>query len=54
MKAFVHLWQYVAQFFLEYEMFLIKDAEKLKKHIFTFNNFFLENHVYDIMWKNVE
>jgi hypothetical protein len=38
MKTYVHLWQYVFEFFLEYEMFQTKVAEKIKTH-FVFNNF---------------
>jgi hypothetical protein len=52
MKTYVHLW-YIAEFFLELEMFHINVLEKIKKH-FTFNIFFPENRaVYEIMWKNM-
>jgi hypothetical protein len=30
MKTFSHLWQYLAEFFLEWEMFQIKAVEKIK------------------------
>ena len=33
MKIFRHLWQYVAEFFLELEMFQIKVVEKIRTHI---------------------
>ena len=39
MKISVHVWSYLALFFLEREMFQTKFAEKIKTH-FVFNNFF--------------
>ena len=33
MKTYVHLWHYLAQFFLERKMFQIKIAQKIKTHI---------------------
>ena len=33
MKTFSHLWQYLAEFFVEWEMFQIKVVEKIKTHI---------------------
>ena len=52
MKTCVHLW-YVAEFFLEWEMFQTKVVEKIKTH-FMLNKFFSENRaVYEIMWKNM-
>ena len=55
LKTHVHLWLYLAHFFLGWEMFRTKVVENIKKHIFMFNNFFsAENHaVYEIMWKNI-
>jgi hypothetical protein len=32
-KIFSHLWQYLAEFFLEWKIFQIKFAEKIKRHI---------------------
>jgi hypothetical protein len=32
-EDFLHLWQYLAKFFLEWEMFQIKVLEKIKIHI---------------------
>jgi hypothetical protein len=32
-KTFLHLWQYLAEFFLEWEIFQIKVVEKIKTHI---------------------
>jgi hypothetical protein len=54
MKTYVHLWQYLAEFFLEWEMFQTIDVEKIKTHILYSITFFSENHaVYRIMWKNM-
>jgi hypothetical protein len=38
MNTFSRLWQYLAEFFLEWEMFKIKVVENIKTH-FTFSNF---------------
>jgi hypothetical protein len=52
MKTRIHLWSYVAQFFLEWKIFQSKFVEKINTH-FMFNNFFLENRaVCEMMWKN--
>ena len=40
MKTFSHLWQYLAEFFLEWEMFQIKVVEKIKTHILCSVTFF--------------
>ena len=39
MKTNIRLWSYIAQFFLEWEMFQVEVVEETKTH-FTFNNFF--------------
>jgi hypothetical protein len=53
MTTYVHLW-YLAQFSLEWEMFHIKIAEKIKTHFISSNVFFFEKRaVYEIMWKNM-
>jgi hypothetical protein len=39
MKTFLHLRQYLTDFFLEWEMFQIKVAEKIKTR-FMFSDFF--------------
>jgi hypothetical protein len=39
MKMFSHLWQYVAKFFLGWEMFQTEFIEKNQKTLFTFGNF---------------
>jgi len=53
MNTNTHL--YLAQFFLEREIFQTKIVEKIKTHILcsaTF--FFIENRaIYEIMWKNI-
>ena len=36
MKSYVHLWQYVAQFFLDWEIFQIKIVEKIKHTFYIF------------------
>jgi hypothetical protein len=52
MKPYIGLW-YLAEFFLEWEMFQTKVIYKIKTH-FMFNNFFSENRtVYEIMRKNM-
>jgi hypothetical protein len=33
MKTFSHLWQYLAEFFLEWEMFQIRAVEYIKTHV---------------------
>jgi hypothetical protein len=33
MKTFSRLWQYLAELFLEWEMFQIKGVDKIKTHI---------------------
>jgi hypothetical protein len=53
MKTYVHLWQYLAEFVLEWEMFQTNVVEKIKTHI-LYSITFSENHaVYEIMWKNM-
>jgi hypothetical protein len=52
-NAFSRLWQYRAEFLLEWEIFHTKGVEKLKTH-FVFYNFFPESRaVYEIISKNV-
>jgi hypothetical protein len=47
----VHLWPYLAQFFLEMEMFQTKFPGKIKQAQFMFSNFFENRAVYEVMWK---
>jgi hypothetical protein len=52
-KTFSHLWQYLAKFFLEWEMFQIKVVEKIKTHILCSVTFFSESSgAYELMTKN--
>jgi hypothetical protein len=51
MKTYTHIWSYLAQFFLEWEMFRIKVVEKIKKHILCPVTFFENHTIYEIMWK---
>jgi hypothetical protein len=39
MKMFLHLWQYLAEFFLEWEIFWTKVVEKIKTHLMFINSF---------------
>ena len=51
MKAFSHLWQFLAEFFLlEWEMFQTEIVEKINTH-FMFSNFFSPENpaVYEII-----
>ena len=49
----VHLCQYLAEFFLEWEIFQTKVVEKIKTYI-LFNKFVSKNcAMYEIMWKNM-
>jgi hypothetical protein len=51
MKTYVHLLLYLADFFLEWEMFLTKFVAKSNTH-FMFNNFFPRKSCR--LWDNVE
>jgi hypothetical protein len=51
MKTYVHLWQYLAQFSLEWEMFQIKVVEKIKTHILCSITFFRKSCR---LWDSVE
>ena len=51
MKTFTHLWQYLAEFFLEWEMFQIKVVEKVETHILRRVPFLRAAR--EIMWKNM-
>ena len=50
-KTFGHLWQCIAEFFLEWEMFQIKVVEKIKTHILFSVTFFRKSCR---LWDNVE
>jgi hypothetical protein len=49
-KTYVHLWWYVAEFFLEWEMFQTQVVEKKNTH-FMFNNILPK--IVQMMWKNM-
>jgi hypothetical protein len=51
MKTFSHLWQYLAELFLEWEMFDIKVVEKIKRHILCSATFSRKSCP---LWDNVE
>ena len=51
MKTFSHLWQYLVEFFLEWEMFQIKVVKKIKTHILCSITFFRKSRR---LWDNVE
>ena len=51
MKTNMHLWSYLAELFLELEMFQTKVVEKLKIHILC-SVIFSENRAfYDVRWE---
>ena len=51
MKINIHFWSYLAQFFLECEMFQTKIVEKIKTHILCSVTFFQKSCR---LWDNVE
>jgi len=52
MKTNIHFWSYLAEFFLELEMFQAKLVQKITKHILH-SIFFSEGRdVYEIKWYN--
>ena len=51
MKTFSHLWQYLAEFFLEWEIFQINFAGKIKKHSSCSVTFFRKSCR---LWHNVD
>ena len=54
MQTNICFWSYLAQFFLEWEMFQIEFVHKMKTHISRSITFFFRNHaVYEIMWNNM-
>jgi hypothetical protein len=52
MKTFLHLWQYLAKFCLEWEMLQIRVVKKIKTHILCSVTFFPENDAVFEMTKN--
>jgi len=54
MKTNIHLRSYLAEFFLESEMFQTKFVEEIKTHILCSVTFFFETRTfYEVMWKNI-
>ena len=53
MKTFSHLLQYLAEFFLEWEIFQTKAVEKIKIHILCSETFSENRTVSEIMSKNM-
>jgi hypothetical protein len=51
-KTSIHLWQYLAQFFLEWEMFQTKVVQKIKTHILSSITFFFRKSCR--LWDNLE
>ena len=52
-KKFSHLWQYLSEFFLEWEMCLIKFVETIETH-FMFNNYLSGNSAaHEVIRKNM-
>jgi hypothetical protein len=52
MTTYVHLWQYLSEFLLEWEIFQTKFIEQ--KQTFYVQELFLENRaVYELRWKNI-
>jgi len=52
MKTDIHLWQYVAHFFLEWDSFQTKVVEKIQTHILCSITFFFQKSC--SLWINVE
>jgi hypothetical protein len=53
MKTRIHFWLYLAQFFLQWEMFR-KMVYRKSKYVLYSRKFILENRaVYEIMWKSI-
>ena len=55
MKTNIHVWSYLAQFFLEWEMFQTIFVEKIKTHILCSKTFFFFFFQKSCCWRdNVE
>jgi hypothetical protein len=53
MKTNIHFLSYLAQFFLEWEMYQTKVVEEIKIHTLCSITTILNRAVYEIMWKNI-
>ena len=51
MKTDIHFWSYLAQFFLEWEMFQTKVVVKIKTHVLCSATFFRKSCR---LWENVQ
>ena len=51
MKAFSHLWKYLTELFLEWEILQIEVVEKIKTHVLCSVTFFRKSF---LLWDNVE
>ena len=52
-EGFPHVWKYLAELFLQWEMFQTKVVDKIKTHILCSVTCFRKSRaVYEIMWKN--
>ena len=51
MKTYVHLWLYLAHFFVEWEMFQKKFVEKIKTHVLCSATLFRQSCR---LWESVE
>jgi len=49
----MNIWQYLAQFSLEWKMFHAKHVEKIETHVFCSITFSEIRAVYEVMWKNI-
>ena len=45
MKMYIHLWQYLAEFFSEWDTFQTKLSEKIKTNFMINNNILIDNVV---------
>jgi len=53
MMTYVHLWRYLAELYLEWEMFQTKVVEEIKKH-FLYSIIVPENRaVFKTKWENM-
>jgi len=55
MKTNIYFWSYLAQIFLEWEMFESTIVQNIKTRILcSVTFFFFRNHVFcEVMWKNI-
>ena len=52
-KTSVHLWQYLVDFVVEWEVFQTKVVEKIKTHVLCSITLQESSVVYEITWKNI-